>query len=102
MPMVRSIKPNLAAADHPRMRSVRSVVLVALLVLTTAALGPGGTFVDDNGNLHEPSIEAIFGAGITTGCSTSPTLFCPSQPVTRGQMATFLARARQLPPADLD
>ena len=46
--------------------------------LTTAALGPGGTFVDDNGNLHEPNIEAIFAAGITTGCSVSPSLFCPN------------------------
>jgi hypothetical protein len=30
---------------------------------------------------------------ITTGCSTAPALFCPSAPVTRGQMAVFLVRA---------
>ena len=80
----------------------RTYLLVALLLLTTAALGPGGTFADDNGNLHEPNIEAIFAAGITTGCSVSPALFCPSQAVTRGQMAAFLTRALQLPAPDRD
>ncbi len=36
-------------------------------------------------------IETIFHAGITTGCS--PTLYCPSQNVSRSQMAIFLAKA---------
>ena len=84
------------------MRSARPYLLLALLLLTTAALGPGGTFVDDNGNLHEPNIEAIFAAGITTGCSVSPSLFCPTQAVTRGQMAAFLTRALELPAPDRD
>ena len=84
------------------MRSRHRYFLLALLLLTTAALGPGGTFVDDNGNLHEPNIEAIFAAGITTGCSASPALFCPTQVVTRGQMAAFLTRALDLPAPDRD
>ena len=40
-----------------------------------------------------PFIEALVRAGITTGCSDSPPLFCPDGPVTRKQMAAFLARA---------
>ena len=32
-------------------------------------------------------------AGITEGCDTAGTLFCPEEPVTRGQMAAFLVRA---------
>ena len=84
------------------MRSVRPCLLLALVLLTTAALGPGGTFVDDNENLHEPNIEAIFAAGITTGCSVSPSLFCPTEPVTRGQMAAFLSRALELVAPDRD
>ncbi len=60
-------------------------------------LAPGGTFIDDDGLLHEPDIEAIFAAGITQGCSA--TQFCPSQAVTRGQMAAFLNRGLGLPPA---
>ena len=44
--------------------------------------------------MHESSINAIADAGITLGCSTAdPTLFCPDQLVTRGQMASFIARA---------
>jgi hypothetical protein len=38
--------------------------------------------------------------GITTGCSA--TRFCPADRVTRGQMATLLARALDLPPAASD
>ena len=51
-------------------------------------------FGDDDGSMHESSINAIADAGITLGCSTAdPTLFCPDQLVTRGQMASFIARA---------
>ena len=63
----------------------------------TPALEPGGTFVDDDGSVHESFIEAIAAAGITRGCDAADlTRFCPSQPVTRAQMAGFLARALEL------
>jgi SpoIID/LytB domain protein len=52
------------------------------------------SFVDDNGSVFEPAIEALWTAGITTGCSQSR--FCPDRLVTRGEMAAFLIRARQL------
>ncbi|MEQ8841597.1 MAG: S-layer homology domain-containing protein [Acidimicrobiales bacterium] len=58
---------------------------------------PGGTFTDDDGNIHEDAIEAIKAASITTGCA--PTRYCPDEPVTRGQMAAFLNRALSLPAA---
>lgn len=48
-------------------------------------------FRDDNTNKHESSINRVFAAGITVGCATDR--FCPDGMVTRGQMATFLARA---------
>jgi hypothetical protein len=38
-------------------------------------------------------IEALKAAGITGGCQASPPLFCPDAPLTRGQMAAFLAIA---------
>jgi cytochrome c peroxidase len=38
-------------------------------------------------------VEAVFAAGITGGCSTAPSLFCPDAPVTRGQMAVFIETA---------
>ncbi|HKX73818.1 MAG TPA: VanW family protein [Acidimicrobiia bacterium] len=52
---------------------------------------PGGSFYDDDGSTHEGAIEALFAAGITKGCGEE--LFCPGEPVTRGQMAAFLTRA---------
>lgn len=57
-------------------------------------LPPGGTFVDDNGNIHEGNIEAIAAAGITKGCNPpANNRFCPDSSVTRGEMAAFLKRA---------
>ncbi len=53
-----------------------------------------GTFIDDDDNIHEPNIEIIAGLGITVGCN--PPLndkYCPTQDVTRAQMAAFLIRA---------
>ena len=93
--------------------SFRHVVLVCLLamlmVLATAwsasaqsELPPGGTFWDDDGNVHEGMIEAIVAEGITQGCTQDGRNYCPAASVTRGQMATFLTRALDLPPADRD
>ncbi len=53
-----------------------------------------GRFVDDDGNPHEPAIEAIAALGITLGCNP-PTnnFYCPAANVTRAEMAAFLVRA---------
>jgi len=47
-------------------------------------------FADDDGTTHEDAINRLAAAGITGGCTT--TTFCPTQGVTRGQMAAFLHR----------
>lgn len=36
-------------------------------------------------------VEALFASGVTAGCA--PSLYCPNDPITRGQMAVFLAAA---------
>lgn len=38
-------------------------------------------------------IQALALAGITSGCSVSPPLYCPDNFVTRGQMAVFISKA---------
>lgn len=38
-------------------------------------------------------IEQLFADLVTGGCGASPPLYCPDQPVTRGQMAVFLEKA---------
>ena len=52
-------------------------------------------FTDDDGTTFEGNINRLAASGITKGCS--PTLFCPTDHVTRGQMAAFLDRAFGLP-----
>ena len=81
---------------------VYSVIALALIVM--AALVPaGGTFVDDDGNTHEGSIEAIASEGITRGCNPPVNdHYCPEDAVDRGAMAAFLARAFELPATSTD
>ena len=38
-------------------------------------------------------VEALYNSGITGGCSAAPPLYCPDNPVTRGQVAVFIAKA---------
>jgi hypothetical protein len=42
-------------------------------------------------------IEDLAARGITAGCSASPSLYCPTAPNTRGQMATFIVKTFRLP-----
>ncbi len=48
-------------------------------------------FSDDDGSTHEPNINRVADAGVTFGCGSG--VYCPGDPVTRGQMAAFLHRA---------
>ena len=56
-------------------------------------------FVDDGG-VHEASINALRLAGITTGCRKGADHFCPTDAVSREQMASFLVRALGLAPVE--
>ncbi len=70
-----------------------AVLLVVMVVPAGAELPPGGTFTDDNGNVHEGYIEAIAAAGITKGCNPPfNDRYCPTDYITRGQMAAFIVR----------
>ena len=53
-------------------------------------------FDDDTANTHEAAINAVAAAGITLGCDADQ--YCPDNPVTRAQMASFLGRALDLAP----
>lgn len=59
-------------------------------------------FHDDDHHWAEAAIHTIYEAGITVGCSQSPLRYCPEEPVTRAQMATFLVRALGLTPLSSD
>jgi hypothetical protein len=47
------------------------------------------------GAVHAANIEALHAAGVTTGCG--PGRYCPERAISRAEMASFLARALDLP-----
>ena len=58
------------------------------------------TFADARWSTFADEIQWLYDAGITTGCAVER--FCPDDPVRREQIATFLTRALDLPPASTD
>ena len=64
---------------------------------------PPPPFTDISGSIHYDNIAYIWRAGVTKGCNPPDnTLYCPTDPVTRQQMASFLVRALGLPAAQSD
>ena len=80
--------------------SVLALLMTVIMPLAALAATSTGTFTDDNSNLHEVNIEIIAVPGITNGCGGAR--YCPDQPVTRAEMASFLARMLQLPATATD
>lgn len=72
--------------------------VAADIVVQTGALPFGDTATHQ----FKDEIGWLSSQGITGGCSTDPLLFCPDATVTRGQMASFLARALGLPDSSKD
>jgi hypothetical protein len=64
-------------------------------------IGPATTFIDVPAtHLFNTEIEWLADTGTTRGCNPPQNdRYCPDDPVTRAQMAAFLARALELPPA---
>ena len=93
---------NRFCPNEPILRRVMAVWLVRLL--DGADAEPEGTprFADvDPDRRSAPFIERLAELEVTKGCQTEPELqFCPSEAVTRAQMASFLTRALDLPAPD--
>ncbi len=84
----------------PVTRSQMAVFLLKALEDATYVPPPAtGTIFGDVplGSFAAAWIEDLYGRGITGGCQSSPPLYCPAQPVTRGQMAVFLTKTFGLP-----
>jgi glycerophosphoryl diester phosphodiesterase len=60
----------------------------------------GDHFTDDEGSVHEDAINRLADAGIVAG--TTATTYGPTQSVTRGQIASMLVNAFDLPPTSSD
>ncbi len=84
--------------DLPIQRWVMAVWLVRALDGTDPGPIDPRRFADvDEGAWWAVHVERLADLGITRGCAVEPARFCPDSPVTRAQMATFLARAFRLP-----
>jgi len=80
-----------------------SLALLQPVAAVAGEFDSAGSFVDDDGNIHEGNIEAIAAEGITKGCNPPANdRYCPDGSVTRGQMAAFLVRALDLPAASAE
>ena len=92
-------------------RQFARITFLLVLAMASAVAAPmaanavvlSGTFVDDNGSVHENGIEAVALAGITVGCNPpANNRFCPEANLTRAEAATFFARAFGLPADGVD
>ncbi len=82
--------------DDPVTRGQMAAFLVRAYDYPAA---PPGRFVDTAGSVFQSDIERLASAGVTKGCNPPDNdRFCPDQPVTRAQMASFLVRAEGLTP----
>jgi S-layer family protein len=86
---------NLDGTYGPDRNVTRAEMAVFLNRAFQLSLAPSGTVFADvpPGEWYAQAVEAIRLAGITTGCSAAPSLYCPIDPVKRDQMASFVARA---------
>ena len=73
-------------------REQMAAFLVRALDLTDN--GGGNNFIDDDDSIFQEDIAKLAAAGITVGCNPPEnTEFCPTDRVSREQMAAFLRRA---------
>ena len=85
-----SCGPDQLCPDEPMDRGQMAEFLARILNLPRAGTA---AFVDVSADHpYVDDIDRLAGARITAGCGTNPARYCPDQHVTRGQMATFLAR----------
>ena len=87
---------GLFCPGEPVLRWTMAVWLVRVLEESEPQAG-SSRFADvDDAAWWMPYVERFADLGITHGCATEPARFCPEDPVTRAQMASFLARAFDL------
>ena len=73
------------------------------LEAAVAGIGRGLCFLDvEPDNVFFGDISAFAQQGVTFGCNQVGNRYCPTRQLTRGEMAAFLARSVELPPASRD
>jgi hypothetical protein len=78
-------------------------VLAALVIPPAAPAFAATGFRDIDASVHKVDILLLAGWGITKGCNPPVNdLYCPEEPVTRGQMAAFMKRSFLTPTSVYD
>ena len=86
--------PGLFCPGDPIPRWMMAVWLVRVMDGQEPEPVSGTRFADvDAGQWWAAHVERLAELGITAGCAPGPARYCPDDPVTRAQMATFLRRA---------
>lgn len=76
-----------------KFKLVLVTALISMLVAVPTAVVASHQFRDvPSDNVHHDAISWLASVGVTGGCSADGTSYCPEDPVTRAQMATFLKR----------
>lgn len=89
-----STTPKLYCPDGTITRGQMAVFIERALGNFSPTPSPTGMFTDVlASDPFKPFIEELYNDRITGGCSTNPLMYCPDNPVTRGQMAVFIERA---------
>ena len=83
--------------DDPLTRLEMAQWLTQMFDYITPATRPQGLFGDVDVE-HWEVVEGLYNVGVARGCSGQPLLYCPDQPVTRAQMASFIIRALSITP----
>jgi hypothetical protein len=79
----------------PGDRVTRAQMATFLSRAASLPAGRPGAFRDDSG-VHQKGVDALAAAGITDGCGGGR--YCPTEHITREQVASLLQRALELPP----
>jgi hypothetical protein len=83
------------------LRGWAALVLARLFGLDTANPPAVAHFQDvPVGHAAFAAVEALYAAGLTSGCSTNPPLFCPDDPLNRAALAKFLVSGLGISTAD--
>jgi hypothetical protein len=88
--------PGLYCPDAPVTRKQMAVFIISAMGQTPSSASHNAYFGDLQDDGYRPFINRMYELGITGGCETG--IYCPDDPVTRGQMAVFISAARAWSP----
>ncbi len=84
---------------EPVSRAVFAEVLLSILGEETNSEPGDSYFSDVPPDIRlRPYIDRLYELGITRGCRSAPLMYCPGEPITRAELASFLGRGFNLAP----